>query len=71
MRQNRLAQMLNVDETTLSKIVNGFREPSEDLKRRIAELLSSDAAWLFEAAVQQESAVSPAVKAKSAGEAGF
>jgi len=47
LRQNRLAQMLDVDETFLSKIVNGFREPTESLKTRIATLLESDVAWLF------------------------
>jgi transcriptional regulator with XRE-family HTH domain len=49
LRQNRLAQMLDVDETFLSKIVNGFREPTESLKSRIATLLESDVAWLFHA----------------------
>ena len=29
-RQNRLAKMLEMDETVLSKIVNGFREPNEE-----------------------------------------
>jgi transcriptional regulator with XRE-family HTH domain len=47
-RQNRLAQMLGVDESALSKIINGFREPSPELRRRIAALLESDPAWLFE-----------------------
>ena len=49
LRQNRLAQMLEVDETFLSKIVNGFREPTESLKTKIATLLESDVAWLFQA----------------------
>jgi len=47
-RQNRLARVLKIDETVLSKVVNGFREPSEDLRRRIALALDADAAWLFE-----------------------
>jgi transcriptional regulator with XRE-family HTH domain len=47
-RQNRLAQMLNVDETIVSKVINGFREPSEDMRHRIAELLEADEQWLFE-----------------------
>lgn len=49
LRQNRLAQMLDVDETFLSKIVNGFREPTGSLKARIATLLESDVTWLFHA----------------------
>jgi transcriptional regulator with XRE-family HTH domain len=47
-RQNRLAQMLALDETVLSKIVNGFREPAPDLQDRIAKMLECDSAWLFE-----------------------
>jgi plasmid maintenance system antidote protein VapI len=49
-RQNRLAQMLHVDESMISKVINGFREPTRDLKRRIAELLGCDEQWLFEPA---------------------
>lgn len=48
-RQNRLAQMLGMDETMLSRIINGFREPHAEVKSRIAKLLESDEAWLFEA----------------------
>ena len=48
MRQNRLAKLLEIDETVLSRMVNGFREPSAELQRRIALALGSDAAWLFE-----------------------
>jgi transcriptional regulator with XRE-family HTH domain len=48
-RQNRLAKILGVDETILSKIVNGFREPSPQLRQRIAALLQTDVDWLFEA----------------------
>ena len=47
-RQNRLAQMLEMDETALSKIVNGFREPSVELRGKIAALLDSEELWLFE-----------------------
>lgn len=46
-RQNRLAKMLEIDESSLSKMINGFREPSPDLRLRIAEMLGCDAAWLF------------------------
>jgi len=48
MRQNRLAQQLGVDESILSKIVNGFREPSQEMRTRIANLLQIDEKWLFE-----------------------
>jgi len=46
--QNRLAKMLQMDESILSRIVNGFRKPSNELQTRIAILLNSDPAWLFE-----------------------
>jgi transcriptional regulator with XRE-family HTH domain len=47
-RQNRLAKMLEIDETILSRIVNGFRQPSQEMRARIAALLQSDAEWLFQ-----------------------
>ncbi len=50
MRQNRLAKQLGVDESILSKIINGFREPSEEMRARIATALQSDQEWLFERA---------------------
>jgi transcriptional regulator with XRE-family HTH domain len=47
MRQNRLAQLVGIHETLLSKILNGFREPDATTRTRIAQLLNCDAAWLF------------------------
>jgi transcriptional regulator with XRE-family HTH domain len=47
-RQNRLAKMLNVDDTLLSKVINGYREPSSQLRTRIATVLECDEIWLFE-----------------------
>ena len=49
-RQNRLAQMLHVDATVISKVINGFREPNADLRIRIAAVLKCDEVWLFERA---------------------
>jgi transcriptional regulator with XRE-family HTH domain len=49
MRQNQLAKSLNMDETILSKIVNGFRQPSPTVKGQIAAVLHMDEKWLFEA----------------------
>jgi transcriptional regulator with XRE-family HTH domain len=46
-RQNRLAQLVGIHETLLSKIVNGFREPDADVRARIAAVLKSDEGWLF------------------------
>lgn len=48
MRQNRLAQMLGIDETMLSKVINGFREATPDVRQRIASLLQADESWLFQ-----------------------
>lgn len=48
MRQNQLAKYLHMDETMLSKIVNGFREPSPVLRQKIADALRMDENWLFE-----------------------
>lgn len=50
LRQNRLAQILELDETTLSRIVNGFRKPGPEIKAKIAAALQSDQDWLFEEA---------------------
>jgi len=47
-RQNRLAKMLEMDETLLSRILNGFRQPSPEVRKRISTLLNSDEAWLFQ-----------------------
>jgi transcriptional regulator with XRE-family HTH domain len=46
-RQNRLAKLLHIDEAVLSRIVNGFREPSAELQRSIATILNRDIDWLF------------------------
>jgi transcriptional regulator with XRE-family HTH domain len=64
-RQNRLAKMLGMDETILSKIVNGFREPSPQMREKIASLLSSDATWLFEpvnSTLRGDSAIQPSIQ---------
>ncbi len=47
-RQNRLARMIGIDETVLSRIINGFRDPSPALRQTIATALHSDEAWLFQ-----------------------
>lgn len=47
-RQNRLAKMIGIDEAYLSRIINGFREPSGNIRESIAEILNSDPDWLFQ-----------------------
>ncbi len=48
MRQNRLAKMVGIHEAYLSRIINGTREPGEELRRNIATALHADPEWLFE-----------------------
>jgi transcriptional regulator with XRE-family HTH domain len=47
-RQNQLSKMIPLDETVLSKIMNGFRVPAPEIRQRIASLLEADEQWLFE-----------------------
>jgi transcriptional regulator with XRE-family HTH domain len=47
LRQNRLAQTLNMDEALLSRIINGFREPTAEQRLRIAQVLQKNEQWLF------------------------
>jgi transcriptional regulator with XRE-family HTH domain len=47
MRQNRLAQILGIDETLLSRIINGYREADTKLRAELAVLLDKDERWLF------------------------
>ena len=47
LRQNRLAQALNMDEALLSRIINGFREPTAAQRTSIAHALQKDETWLF------------------------
>jgi len=47
LRQNRLAQALQMDEALLSRIINGYRQPTPEQRTRIAEILRRDETWLF------------------------
>jgi transcriptional regulator with XRE-family HTH domain len=46
--QNRLARELGINEFVLSKIIHGYREPSETVRRLLASYLRVDELWLFE-----------------------
>jgi transcriptional regulator with XRE-family HTH domain len=50
MRQNQLAKILEMDETLLSRIVNGYRQPSADLRKKLSAILQTDETWLFQPA---------------------
>jgi len=67
-RQNRLAKMLEMDETLLSRILNGFRQPSPEVRKRISALLNSDEAWLFQVVESGPSEQSERPGAKIAGQ---
>jgi len=47
MRQNRLAQLVGIHDTLLSKILNGFRVPDPQVRMRIAAVLQRNEQWLF------------------------
>ena len=45
--QNRMAQEMQMDEAVLSRIINGYREPTTEQRRKIARYLEADENWLF------------------------
>ena len=47
LRQNQMAQAIQMDEALLSKIINGFREPNSRQRLLISEFLQEDEQWLF------------------------
>lgn len=56
LRQNRLAQALQMDEALLSRIINGYRQPTAEQRTRIAEILHRDETWLFARDAQSDAA---------------
>jgi transcriptional regulator with XRE-family HTH domain len=47
-RQNFLAKNLGISDGSLSKIIHGFREPSDIQREQLALYLDADEGWLFE-----------------------
>jgi len=47
-RQNFLARELGIDESILSKIIHGYREPSKEQRQSLAGYLGVEESWLFE-----------------------
>jgi len=45
--QNRMAQEMQIDEASLSRIINGYREPTPTQRVKIAQYLNADEDWLF------------------------
>lgn len=46
--QNQLAKAIGMDETVLSKIIHGYRNPTVAQRRLLADYLNADEEWLFE-----------------------
>lgn len=46
--QNRLAKAVGMDETVLSKIIHGYRDPTASQRKLLADYLEVDETWLFE-----------------------
>jgi len=46
--QNQLARTVGMDETVLSKIIHGYRNPTADQRKLLARYLEADEDWLFE-----------------------
>jgi transcriptional regulator with XRE-family HTH domain len=47
-RQNFLARELGIDESILSKIIHGYREPSPEQRQKLSGYLGVEESWLFE-----------------------
>ncbi len=47
-RQNHLAKQMGVSDAILSKIIHGYREPSEAERKVLSAYLEADENWLFE-----------------------
>ena len=46
--QNDIAKALGINESVLSKIIHGYREPSKAHRQQLAGFLKADENWLFE-----------------------
>ena len=65
-RQNHLAKELGIRESLLSKMIHGYREPSEAERKLLAAYLDVDETWLFER--HELAAIHPAEKKLVNGE---
>jgi len=46
--QNHIARELGIDESVLSKIIHGYREPSQVQRKQLCGFLAVEENWLFE-----------------------
>lgn len=49
-RQNTLAKSIGMNEASLSRIINGTRQPAPEIRLQIASILRENAEWLFQQA---------------------
>ena len=54
LRQYQLAKMVGIDEAYLSRIINGVREPGQQVRAQIANALGCDEEWLFQRLTRHE-----------------
>jgi transcriptional regulator with XRE-family HTH domain len=47
-RQNHLARQIGISDPILSKIIHGYREPTEAERKLLAACLEAEENWLFE-----------------------
>jgi len=47
-RQNHLARQMGISDAILSKIIHGYREPTDAERKVLAAYLEADENWLFE-----------------------
>ncbi len=47
-RQNTLAKSIGLNEASLSRIINGTRQPAPEVRMQIAAILQENAEWLFQ-----------------------
>ena len=62
-RQNTLAKSIGMNETSLSRIINGTRQPAPEVREQIAVVLHENVEWLFQQPyVHEERPVSAGMK---------
>ena len=47
-RQNTLAKSIGMNEASLSRIINGTRQPAPEVRLQIAAILRENEEWLFQ-----------------------
>jgi len=66
-RQNHLARQIGISDPILSKIIHGYRAPSEAERKLLASYLEADENWLFEKFESEAAPASAAVPANGNG----